>query len=242
MKGVLLAGGEGTRLRPMTQVTNKHMLPVYDKPMIFYPLQTLVQAGIKEIMIITGGEHIGDIAELLGDGSTVGADLTYKVQKEAGGIAQAIGIAQNFVKRDRFAVILGDNIFLDDNLSEYIKEFQNSRYGACLFLKEVPDANRFGVAELNSGLIGIEEKPTKPKSNLAVTGLYLYDGVAFDVIQSLNPSARRELEVTDLNNAYIRKGAATFQIIKGQWTDAGTPESLFRASGLVRDYEKNENP
>lgn len=234
MKGILLAGGDGTRLRPMTQTTNKHLLPVYNKPMIFYPLQTLVDAGIKEIMVVAGGEHMGAIAELLGDGNIVCADLTYKVQRCAGGIAQAIGLTERFVSRDRFAVILGDNVFLDDKLSGYVRSFEDNRYGACLFLKEVPDANRFGVAEINGDLVGIEEKPKNPKSNLAVTGLYLYDSDVFDIIRTLQPSARGELEVTDINNTYIRKGAATFHVLRGHWTDAGTPESLYNATTLVR--------
>jgi len=231
MKGIILAGGTGSRLYPLTKVTNKHLLPVYDKPMIYYPLQTLVAAGIKDIMIVSGRGHVGHFLELLGSGKDLGVRLTYEIQEGAGGIAQALGLAKSWAGTDNVAVILGDNIFQDD-IRKDVESFES---GAKIFLKEVPDAHRFGVAEVKgSRVLGIEEKPKAPKSNLAVTGLYLYDAGVFEVIKTLKPSGRGELEITDVNNAYIRRGAMEFSRLEGFWSDAGTFESLLRASVMVQ--------
>jgi glucose-1-phosphate thymidylyltransferase len=232
MKGIILAGGTGSRLYPLTKVTNKHLLPVYDKPMIYYPLQTLVAAGIKDIMIVSGRGHVGHFLELLGSGKELGVRLTYEIQEGAGGIAQALGLAEAWAGTDNVAVILGDNIFQDD-IRKDVESFES---GAKIFLKEVPDAHRFGVAEVKgSRVLGIEEKPKAPKSNLAVTGLYLYDTEVFEIVKTLKPSGRGEFEITDVNNAYIRRGAMEFSILPGFWSDAGTFESLLRASVMVRD-------
>lgn len=234
MKGIILAGGTGSRLYPLTKVTNKHLLPVYDKPMIYYPLQTLIDAGIEDIMIVSGRGHAGHFLELLGSGVEFGVHLTYEIQEEAGGIAQALSMAEDFVDNESVAVILGDNIF-QDNVRNAIASFKS---GARLFLKEVPDANRFGVAEIKGKqIISIEEKPAVPKSNLAVTGLYIYDSRVFDIIPALKPSERGELEITDVNNEYIRMGKMSFSVLHGFWSDAGTFESLFRASELVRNMK-----
>ena len=230
MKGIILAGGTGSRLYPLTKVTNKHLLPVYDKPMIYYPLQTLVAAGIKDIMIVSGRGHVGHFLELLGSGKDLGVRLTYEIQEGAGGIAQALGLAEEWAGTDNVAVILGDNIFQDD----IKKDVESFGSGAKIFLKEVTDAHRFGVAEVKgSRVLGIEEKPKVPKSNLAVTGLYLYDAGVFEVIKTLRPSGRGEFEITDVNNAYIRRGAMEFSVLPGFWSDAGTFESLLRASLMV---------
>ncbi len=232
MKGVILAGGTGSRLYPLTKVTNKHLLPVYDKPMIYYPLQTLISAGIKDIMIVSGRGHAGHFLELLGSGSELGVHFTYEIQEEAGGIAQALSFAEDFADGDDITVILGDNIF-QDNIKADVSAFKG---GAKIFLKEVTDAHRFGVAELEgNGVIGIEEKPANPKSNFAVTGLYIYDCEVFDAIKTLRPSGRGELEITDVNNYYINKDTMGYRILDGFWSDAGTFESLFRASELVRN-------
>ena len=231
MKGIILAGGTGSRLYPLTKVTNKHLLPVYDKPMIYYPLQTLVAAGIKDIMIVSGRGHVGHFLELLGSGKDLGVRLTYEIQEGAGGIAQALGLAESWAGTDNVAVILGDNIFQDD----IRKDVESFGSGAKIFLKEVTDAHRFGVAEVKGHrVLGIEEKPKVPKSNLAVTGLYLYDAGVFEVIKTLKPSGRGELEITDVNNAYIRRGEMQFAALKGFWSDAGTFESLLRASVMVK--------
>ena len=238
MKGVILAGGTGSRMYPLTKVTNKHLLPVYDKPMIFYPLQTLVNAGIREIMIVSGRGHAGHFLELLGSGIEFGVQLTYEIQEKAGGIAEALGLAESWADEDPVAVILGDNIF-QDSIQSDATSFQK---GAKIFLKEVPDAQRFGVAEINGDrVISIEEKPKKPKSRYAVTGLYLYDPDVFSVIRTLKPSGRGELEITDVNNAYIERGEMQFSLLKGFWSDAGTFDSLLRASLLVQQYRMQEN-
>lgn len=230
MKGIILAGGTGSRLYPLTKVTNKHLLPVYDKPMIFYPIQTLINAGIKEIMIVSGRGHAGHFLELLGSGADLGVKFTYEIQEEAGGIAQALGLAERFADEDDVAVILGDNIF-QDNIKEDVSNF---RGGARIFLKEVPDAHRFGVAELNGDkVIGIEEKPREPKSNFAVTGLYIYSNHVFKIVKTLKPSARGELEITDVNNYFVNNGTMEYRILDGFWSDAGTFESLLRASLLI---------
>ena len=240
MKGVILAGGNGRRLGPITEVTNKHLLAVYNKPMIYYPLQTLINAGIKEVLIISGKEHAGGFLRLLGSGKVFGAKFQYEVQEEAGGIAQALGMAESFVNGDNCAVILGDNIY-EDNFLKDVMDFDGKK-GAGVFLKEVPDANRFGVAEIRDGkIIGIEEKPKTPKSNYAVTGFYLYDGGVFDVIKSLKPSLRGELEITDVNNYYVQKGLMEGHFVKGEWTDAGTFESLYHANRIARKIVLAEN-
>jgi len=234
MKGIILAGGNGRRLEPITTVTNKHLLAVYNKPMIYYPLQTLTGAGIKEILIISGKDHAGGFLRLLGSGKDFGCSFRYEVQEEAGGIAQALGLAEEFVGDDNCAVILGDNIF-EDNFAEDVRGFSG---GARIFLKEVSDASRFGVATLRDDkVVEIEEKPAAPKSNLAVTGLYLYDSNVFEIIRTLKPSGRGEMEITDVNNHYIRDGLMKAHTVKGEWTDAGTFESLFRANSIARNIE-----
>ncbi len=233
MKGIVLAGGTGSRLFPLTKVTNKHLLPVGNKPMIYYPIEKLIDAGMQEILIVTGTEHMGAVVSLLGSGKDFKCRFTYKVQDEAGGIAQALGLAENFAGGDSITVILGDNIFEDD-LSPYVKAFEKQKTGAKLILKEVSDPQRYGVAEIKGQkIIHIEEKPKKPKANLAVTGIYLYDNQVFKYIKTLKPSARGELEITDVNNHYIKSGNCSFDLFKGYWTDAGTFSSLAHANNLV---------
>jgi glucose-1-phosphate thymidylyltransferase len=233
LKGVVLAGGTGSRLLPLTKVTNKHLLAVGRKPMIYYPIEKLLSAGIKDILIVTGIEHMGDVVNLLGSGREFGCRFTYKVQDQAGGIAQAIGLARNFVGSDRFAVILGDNIFQAD-IKSYADKFMAQKQGARVLLKEVEDPERFGIAEVaDDKVLNIEEKPEKPKSNYAITGIYFYDSNVFDMIKTLKPSDRGELEVTDINNLYIDKGTLEYNLLDGWWTDAGTFESLQRANNLV---------
>ncbi len=235
MKGIILAGGTGSRLFPLTKITNKHLLPVYDKPMICYPLDTLVNAGIEEILIVSGRGHVGDFLELLGSGSDDGIRLSYEIQEGAGGIAQALGLARHFAGDDSVTVILGDNIF-EDSVRDAVQSFHS---GARIFLKEVPDAQRFGVAEISGRkILSIEEKPQHPKSNLAVTGLYIYDNEVFDIIRNLKPSKRGEMEITDVNNEYIRKGTMTFSRMHGFWSDAGTFDSLLRAGIIVQQSRK----
>lgn len=236
MKGVILAGGLGSRMMPCTKVTNKHLLPVYNKPMIYYPLGTMVKAGLKDIMIVTGGSNAGDFLRLLGNGSEFGLkDISYTYQEGEGGIADALKLTENFVDEEKVIVMLGDNIIKDD-ISEAVTEFEKQPEGARIFLKEVPDPERFGVAEIRDGkVINIEEKPKNPKSNYSVIGLYMYDRQVFDIARTLKPSARGELEITDVNNEYIRRGNMTYSIIDGWWTDAGTFESLYRASKLVAE-------
>lgn len=237
MKGVILAGGTGSRLYPLTKVTNKHLLPVYDKPMICYPLEKLIGAGIEEIMIVSGRGHVGHFLELLGSGSELGVSITYEIQEGAGGIAQALGLARRWAGDDNLAVILGDNIFQDD-FREDIESFDR---GAKVFIKEVSDPQRFGVAEVNgSRILSIEEKPQAPKSNLAVTGLYLYDARVFEVIRTLRPSGRGELEITDVNNAYVRNGEMQYSVLSGFWSDAGTFDSLMRASVMVQRHRMKQ--
>jgi glucose-1-phosphate thymidylyltransferase len=236
MKGVILAGGLGTRLMPCTKVTNKHLLPVYDKPMIYYPILTLVNAGIEDILIVTGGNHAGEFLRLLGNGKEFGLkDIAYTYQEGEGGIADALKLAEHFAKDEKIFVILGDNI-VEDNVKEHVDDFLKQKRGAKVFLKEVPDPQRFGVAEIKDGkIISIEEKPKNPKSNFAVCGLYMYDNEVFEIVKHLKPSSRGELEITDVNNEYIRRGLMSFSILKGWWTDAGTFESLFKASCLVAE-------
>lgn len=232
MKGIILAGGTGSRLYPLTKVTNKHLLPVGQKPMIFHPIEKLLEAGINEILIVTGVEHMGHVVALLGSGKDFDCRFTYKVQDEAGGIAQALSLAENFVHGDDMVVILGDNIF-EDSIVEFIKDYVVQGGGAKVILKEVPDPHRFGVAELDGDrIISIEEKPTAPKTNWIVTGIYFYDNEVFNIIRTLKPSGRGELEVTDINNAYIKDSLMTSGKFCGWWTDAGTFESLRRADEL----------
>ncbi|MDQ7778815.1 MAG: sugar phosphate nucleotidyltransferase [Planctomycetota bacterium] len=234
MKGVILAGGLGSRLFPLTKVTNKHLLPVYNKPMIFYPLQTLVDAGITEIMLVTGGNNAGDFLRLLGNGSEFGLhDINYTYQVGEGGIAEALKLAEHFAKGDKIVVILGDNI-IEGNIIKAVRAFEKQRKGAMILLKEVQDPERFGVAVFKGKrVVKILEKPKKPPSPYAVTGIYFYDNEVFSIAKKLKPSARGELEITDVNNAYIARGTLRHQVLNGWWTDAGTFESLHRANDLV---------
>src|SRR6266481_9017680 len=221
MKGVILAGGTGSRLFPLTKVTNKHLLPVGREPMIFHPVRKLTEAGIDEILVVTGVEHMGDVVTLLGSGKDFGCRFTYKVQDEAGGIAQALGLAENFAGQELICAILGDNIFADD-IRAYLKAFREQGRGARLLLKQVHDPQRYGVAEVDgSRVVRVVEKPKKPKSDLAVVGIYFYDAEVFGIVRTLKPSARGELEITDVNNAYIARSQLTYQILQGWWTDAG---------------------
>ena len=240
MKGVILAGGLGTRLYPLTKITNKHLLPVYDRPMIYYPIEALVTAGITDIMIVTGGRKSGDFLSLLGNGSDFGLKhLNYTYQKGEGGIAEALGLCQHWAAGDSVCVILGDNL-IENNVRKASRDFAAQGRGAKIILKEVHDPERFGVAELKGDrVVSIEEKPKQPKSRLAVIGIYFYDARVFDVIKTLEPSERGELEITDVNNWYIRDGSMTYEILEGWWTDAGTFESLLRSSKLVAEGGAN---
>lgn len=232
MKGVLICGGTGTRLRPLTDITNKSLLPVYDKPLILYTLEVLHSAGLREIVVISGIEHIDQMGSFLQSGARFGCSLSYRVQDEPRGIAHALGLAEEFAQGDSVCAILGDNIYFDD-LAPAIQGFER---GGHVFLKAVPDPKRFGVAELEgSRVIGIEEKPDTPKSPYAVTGCYIYDHRCFDIIRRLQPSARGELEISDVSDWYARQGELTATILQDEWIDAGTFESLFRAATLVRD-------
>ena len=240
MKGVILAGGLGTRLTPLTRVTNKHLLPVYNKPMIYYPLECLVKAGIEDIMLVTGGDHAGDFLKLLGNGSEFGLrDLHYTYQVGEGGIADALRLAENFADGEKIIVVLGDNI-IEGNIRRAVGEFFSQGKGAKILLKEVPDPERFGVAEIRDDkIMCIEEKPKKPKSNYAVIGIYMYDRQVFDCIRTLKPSGRGELEITDANNFYLQQGTLSYDILEGWWTDAGTFESLHRAGLMVAEGGAN---
>lgn len=236
MKGVILAGGLGKRLWPLTKITNKHLLPVYDKPMIYYPIRTLVEAGISDILVVTGGNHAGEFLRLLGSGAEFGLkNLQYAYQESEGGIAHALRLAADFAEKDSIAVILGDNIISrKESIRTAVDTFKRTNIGARLFLKAVPDPERFGVAEVNDGRIAsIVEKPENPRSNYAVTGIYLYDNDVFSIIKTLRPSGRGELEITDVNNEYLKRGALAYDILKGWWTDAGTFDSLIRANTLA---------
>jgi glucose-1-phosphate thymidylyltransferase len=234
MKGVILAGGLGTRLRPLTKVTNKHLLPIYDKPMIYYPIETLVKAGIRDIMIVTGGTSAGDFLRLLGNGAEFGLkDIYYTYQEGEGGIADALRLCEHFAEGNRIAVILGDNIVADD-IAPFVRKFEQQDSGARILLKKVTDPQRFGVPELDGDrIVRIEEKPAQPKSDYAVTGIYMYDRRVFDFIRRLQPSGRGELEITDVNNHYVREGDLFYDVLEGWWTDAGTFESLFHANELI---------
>lgn len=240
MKGVILAGGLGSRLRPITKVTNKHLLPVYDRPMIYYPIETLCKAGIKDIMIVTGGNSAGDFLRLLGNGREFGLkDIYYTYQEGEGGIADALKLCEHFAEGHRIAVILGDNIIQDD-ISPYVRAFEQQTSGARVLLKEVPDPERFGVPVLDGErIVRIEEKPADPKSQYAVTGIYMYDERVFEYCRDLKPSKRGELEITDVNNAYIDAGDLCYDVLDGWWTDAGQFESLHFASTLIaKEREK----
>jgi glucose-1-phosphate thymidylyltransferase len=241
MKGVVLAGGTGSRLNPLTRVTNKHLLPIYDKPMVYYPIQTLVNAGIEEILLVTGGKNAGDFLRLLGNGRDFGLKhLNYTYQEGEGGIAEALGLAEFFAAGDPICVILGDNI-IENNILHAVESFKTQKDGAKILLKEVTDAQRFGVADIRGkSVIGIEEKPKNPKSNYAVIGVYLYDATVFEKIHRLKPSGRGELEITDVNNFYINEGKLTYEVLDGWWTDAGTFESLLRANTLVSETGANK--
>lgn len=240
MKAVILAGGTGSRLHPLTKVTNKHLLPVGKYPMIFHPVNKLKQAGLTDILIITGKEHMGDVVSLLGSGSDLGVSFTYKVQDEAGGIAQALSLAEQFVGEEQMVVILGDNVFVDD-ISPYVSNFCDQQKGAKILIQQVTDPKRFGVPELQGDrIVSVEEKPQQPKSNYAVTGIYMFDHTVFEIIKTLKPSARGELEITDVNNAYIKRGELTYDVLHGWWTDAGTHASLAKANELARDITFGE--
>jgi glucose-1-phosphate thymidylyltransferase len=241
MKGIILAGGLGTRMFPLTKITNKHLLPVYDKPMIYYPLQALVNAGIEDILIVTGGNYAGDFLRLLGNGNEFGLKhINYTYQEGEGGIAAALNLAEFFADKDKICVILGDNI-IEKNIKKAVKTFEGQTEGAMIMVKEVPDPQRFGVPVIQGDkIIKIEEKPTSPQSPYAVTGIYLYDNMVFDIIKTLKPSDRGELEITDVNNAYIEKGQLSWEVLDGWWTDAGTFESLLRASQMVAESGANK--
>jgi glucose-1-phosphate thymidylyltransferase len=240
MKGVILAGGLGTRLYPLTKITNKHLLPIYNKPMIFYPVETLINAGIIDIMIVTGGNYAGDFLRLIGNGKEFGLKhINYTYQEGEGGIADALSLAEYFADGEPICVVLGDNI-IEKNIMKAVKDFEMQKGGAKILLKEVPDPERFGVAEIENGkLVRVVEKPVQPRSNLAVIGIYMYDSRVFDIIKTLKPSGRGELEITDVNNAYIEEGKMTWEMLQGWWTDAGTFESLLRANILVSQTGAN---
>ena len=238
MKGIILAGGTGSRLYPLTKVTNKHLLPIGHMPMIYHPIKKLTQAGIEDILIVTGVDHMGDIVNLLGSGREFKCRFTYKVQDEAGGIAQALYLAREFADGEKIVVILGDNIF-EERINNFAQRFEKQKKGARILIKEVPDPQRFGVVEIkNEKIMSIEEKPKKPKSNYIVTGIYFYDPMVFDIIKNLKLSARGELEISDVNSAYLKKNLLEYDIMSGWWTDAGTFDSIERATLLVEGRVK----
>ncbi len=242
MKGIILAGGLGTRLMPLTKITNKHLLPVYDKPLVYYPLMTLIDAGIEDIMIVTGGNNAGDFLRLLANGKEFGLKhINYTYQEGSGGIAEALGLTETFVDRDKCIVVLGDNI-IEKSIRKYVEDFENQDVGAKILLKEVQDPTRFGVPEIRGDkIVAIEEKPKVPKSNYAVIGIYMYDSQVFDVIPDLKPSIRGELEITDVNNYYVKKNQMSYSVLDGWWADAGTSfEALLRASNLVYEKERKK--
>jgi glucose-1-phosphate thymidylyltransferase len=240
LKGVILAGGLGTRLYPLTKITNKHLLPVYDKPMIYYPLQTLINAGIRDILIVTGGNNAGDFLRLLGNGKEFGLKhINYTYQEGEGGIADALSLAEYFADNEKICVILGDNI-IERNIIKAVKDFENKPSGAKILLSRVKDPERFGVPEFDGDrIIRIIEKPKIPPSPFAVTGIYMYDNMVFDIIRGLEPSERGELEITDVNNRYIKMNRLYWDVLDGWWTDAGTFESLRRATNLVAEAGAN---
>ena len=239
MKGIILAGGLGKRLHLLTKITNKHLLPIYSKPMIYYPIQTLVDAGIEDILIVTGGRHAGEFLRLLGNGAEFGLKhINYTYQEGEGGIADALGLAKHFADGDKIVVILGDNI-IEKDIRRPVEEFKKQPKGAKIILKKVADPERFGVVEFKGKRIAsIAEKPKRPKSDYAVIGIYMYDHQVFDIIKTLVPSKRGELEITDVNNAYLKKGELTYNILSGWWTDSGTFDSLLRANNLVARKEQ----
>jgi len=241
LKAIILAGGLGSRLRPLTKITNKHLLPVYDKPMIYYPLETLCRAGFEKIMLVTGGNSAGDFLRLLGNGRDFGLrDLNYTYQEGEGGIADALRLCENFADGDRVCVVLGDNI-LEDDIRPFVKRFAAQPTGARLLLKEVPDPERFGVPTFEGErIVRIDEKPSVPASRYAITGIYFYDQRVFEYIRHLKPSARNELEITDVNNAYVAAGDLEYDVLSGWWTDAGQFESLHHASTLVAAQRERE--
>ena len=241
MKGIVLAGGLGTRLRPLTLVTNKHLLPVYDQPMVYYPIRALVNAGVKDIMIVTGGNNAGDFLRLLGNGKAFGLKhLNYTYQEGEGGIAAALSLCEDFADNEPVCIVLGDNI-IEGNIARAVRAYRHQGGGAKILLKKVDDPQRFGVPELDGRrVVRIEEKPAEPKSDYAVIGIYMYDAAVFDIISTLKPSARGELEITDVNNVYIERDEMTWDELDGWWTDAGTFESLLRASNLVAETGANK--
>ncbi len=241
LKGVVLAGGLGTRLWPLTKITNKHLLPIYDKPMIYYPIQLLVDAGIKDILIVTGGPHAGEFLRLLGNGNKFGLKhINYAYQEGEGGIADALRLAEHFAHGHRLAVVLGDNIF-ENNIKKHVDIFRKQKKGARVLLKPIDDPQRFGVATIkNNKIESIIEKPKKPKSNLAVTGFYLYDAEVFNIIRTLKPSHRGELEITDVNNAYLKRKQLEYGVLDGWWSDSGTFDSLLRVNQLVAKKTQNK--
>lgn len=236
MKGVVLAGGLGSRLYPLTKITNKHLLPVFNKPMIYYPIQCLVNAGITDIQIVTGGNSAGHFLQLLGNGADFGLkQLNYAYQQGEGGIAEALKLAEPFARGEPICVVLGDNI-IEGNIKKAVEDFKKQGGGAKILLKEVHDPERFGVANVKDGkVLKIVEKPKQPETNLAVIGIYMYDPSVFEICRTLKPSSRGELEITDVNNEYISRGNLTYDVLKGWWTDAGTFESLYRAATLIRE-------
>lgn len=241
MKGVILAGGLGTRLRPLTKITNKHLLPVYDRPMIFYPIQTLVEAGLREIIVVTGGHNAGDFLRLIGNGRDFGLDhVHYTYQEGEGGIADALSLAEPYIGDEKIVVILGDNI-VEKSIRSGVKAFQKQKQGALVYLKEMNDPRPYGVPVFRGNrIIKVEEKPRRPKSNYAVIGIYMYDSRVFDIIKTLKPSRRGELEISDVNNSYIRRGELKYQVLDGWWADAGeSHDALLRANILLGDkHEK----
>jgi glucose-1-phosphate thymidylyltransferase len=241
MKGIILAGGLGTRMLPLTKITNKHLLPVYDKPMIYYPIRTLINAGIEDILIVTGGNDAGDFLRLIGNGKEFGLKhINYTYQEGQGGIADALSLAEFFADKERICVVLGDNI-IEKNIRGAVETFEHQERGGKIMLKEVPDPHRFGVPVLDGDrVVRIEEKPKAPKSKYAIIGIYMYDNRVFDIIRTLKPSERGELEITDVNNAYIERGEMTWDILDGWWTDAGTFDSLLKASELVAQTGANK--
>jgi glucose-1-phosphate thymidylyltransferase len=241
MKGIVLAGGLGSRLSPLTRITNKHLLPVFDQPMIYYPIQTLVEAGIKDILVVTGGNSAGDFLKLLRNGAEFGLSrIHYAYQEGEGGIAAALALAEDFAEKSPICVVLGDNI-LQKSIASFVRKFRHQGSGAKILLSEVPDPERFGVPVIEDGVISrIEEKPTAPKSKYAVIGVYMYDNRVFDIIKTLKPSGRGELEITDVNNAYIAAGDLSWDMIEGWWTDAGTFDSLLKASNLVAEMRAGQ--
>jgi len=242
MKGVILAGGLGKRLYPLTKISNKHLLPVYNRPMIYYPIHTLVGAGIRDILIVTGGNHAGEFLRLLGNGREFGLKhINYTYQEGEGGIAEALGLARHFAEEDKIVVILGDNI-IEKDIKKAVEDFKKQPKGAKILVKQVPDPERFGVVEFDKKgqIINIAEKPKTPKSNHIVTGIYMYDKKVFDIIDTLKPSKRGEMEITDVNNAYLKQKELTYSVLKGWWTDSGTFDSLLRANNLVAKKENKK--